>query len=322
MKNFYRGRRLRSTAGIRSLVRETVVEPRDLISPIFVIEGKNQRIPVDSMEGVDRMSVDNLGAEIESVRMAGVSSILLFGVTEKKDAAATAAWSEDGVVQRAVRAIKELDSTMNVITDVCLCAFTDHGHCGHLGRNGIENDSSLETLAKVAVSHAQSGADIVAPSDMMDGRVAAIRSSLDAAGFVNLPILSYAAKYASAFYGPFRDAAQSAPKQGDRKSYQMDYANVRQAMREIEADVSEGADMVMVKPALAYLDVIRAARKRFDLPVVAYNVSGEYAMVKAAAAKGWVDERAIVVEILTAMKRAGADRIITYHAKDFVGFSK
>lgn len=316
---FFRGRRLRMTDSIRALARETVVEPRDLIQGMFVIEGKGKRIPVDAMPGVDRLCVDQLRSEVDLIREAGVPAVLLFGVPEEKDVKATGAWKENNLVQRAVTEIKKHDPDMVVITDVCLCAYTDHGHCGHVKEGVIDNDSSLETIAKMALSHARAGADIVAPSDMMDGRVGAIREMLDKNGFEYTPILSYAAKYASAFYGPFREAAKSAPKQGNRKSYQMDSANVRQAMREIAADIEEGADLVMVKPALAYLDVIHEARRRFDVPIVAYNVSGEYSMVKAAAERGWIDEKVIVTEILTAIKRAGADRIITYFGKTFRG---
>jgi porphobilinogen synthase len=314
---FFRGRRLRMTDPIRALARETFVEPRDLIQGMFVVDGKGKKIPIDAMPGIDRLSVDNLRSEIDEIREAGVPAVLLFGVPEEKDAKATGAWKEGNLVMRAVSEIKKHDPEMVVVTDVCLCAYTDHGHCGHLKDGVIDNDSSLETIAKMALSHAQAGVDIVAPSDMMDGRVGAIRQMLDKNGFAYTPILSYAAKYSSSFYGPFREAAKSAPKSGNRKSYQMDSANVRQAMREIEADINEGADLVMVKPALAYLDVIRAAKERFDVPIVAYNVSGEYSMVKAAAERGWVDEKAITMEILTAIKRAGADKIITYFGKTF-----
>jgi porphobilinogen synthase len=315
--SFFRGRRSRSSEKIRALVCETVVHSSDFISPIFVMDGTRKKEPVDSMPGVDRLTVDLLGHEVEAIRKAGVPALLIFGIPDEKDAKGSSSWKENGVVQRAIKEIKRLDPGMTVITDVCLCEYTDHGHCGHLNAEGVDNDVSLGALSKMALSHAQAGADVVAPSDMMDGRVKAIRSTLDESGFLSLPILSYAAKYASGFYGPFREAAQSAPKSGDRKSYQMDFPNVRQAMREIEADIAEGADLVMVKPALAYLDVIHEARSRFDVPIVAYNVSGEYSMVKAAAAKGWVDEKRIVTEVLTGIKRAGADRIITYHAKDF-----
>jgi porphobilinogen synthase len=315
MTEFYRGRRLRVTETMRSFVRETRIDPKDFIQPIFVIDGKKKKEPVDAMPGIDRFSVDLLPSEADAIRESGVEAVLLFGVPEGKDAKATGAFRDNNLVQQAIRTIKKHDPGLLVITDVCLCAYTDHGHCGHLQDGFVENDSSLVTLAQMAVSHAEAGADIVAPSDMMDGRVGAIRSALDAKGFVHTAILSYAAKYASAFYGPFREAAHSAPKSGDRKSYQMDSANGRQAMREIAADIGEGADLVMVKPALAYLDVISEAKRRFDVPIVAYNVSGEYSMVKAAAQRGWVDEQAITREILTAIKRAGADRIISYHAK-------
>jgi porphobilinogen synthase len=310
---------LRMTDSIRTLARETFVEPRDLIQPIFVIDGKGKRVPIDAMPGIERLCVDQLSREIDEIREAGVPSVLLFGVPDEKDSKASGAWEDDNLVARAVKEIKRKDPEMLVITDVCLCAYTDHGHCGHLKDGVIDNDSSLETIAKMALSHAQAGADVVAPSDMMDGRVAAIREMLDRNGLEYTAILSYAAKYASAFYGPFREAAKSAPKQGNRKSYQMDSANVRQAMMEIQADIQEGADLVMVKPALAYLDVISEARRRFDVPIVAYNVSGEFSMVKAAAERGWVDEKIITNEILTAIKRAGADRIITYFGKTFRG---
>jgi porphobilinogen synthase len=314
---FFRGRRLRMTDSIRALARETFVEPRDLIQPIFVMDGKGKRVPIDAMPGVERLCVDQLSREIDEIREAGVPSVLLFGVPDDKDSKASGAWEEGNLVARAVAEIKRKDPEMVVITDVCLCAYTDHGHCGHLKDGVIDNDSSLETIARMALSHAQAGADVVAPSDMMDGRVLAIREMLDGKGFQYTPILSYAAKYSSGFYGPFREAAKSAPKQGNRKSYQMDSANVRQAMQEIQADIEEGADLVMVKPALAYLDVISEARRRFDVPIVAYNVSGEYSMVKAAAERGWVDEKTVANEILTAIKRAGADRIITYFGKTF-----
>lgn len=314
---FYRGRRLRKSEGTRQLARETTLSVKDLIHPIFVTEGKNVRSPVTSMEGIFRYSPDQLERELTDVHRMGIRTVLFFGVVDegKKNSKASASWVESGPVQEAVRNTKKWAPEITVITDVCLCGYTDHGHCGYLVNGQIDNDASLEALAKMALSHAKAGADVVAPSDMMDGRVAAIRQALDENGFSELPILSYSAKYASAFYGPFREAAASSPKSGDRKGYQMDPSNVREAMREINADIKEGADLVMIKPALAYLDVIRAARERFDVPIVAYNVSGEYAMVKAASARGWVDEKAIVREILTSMKRAGADKIITYHSK-------
>jgi porphobilinogen synthase len=314
---FYRGRRLRHSPQLRSLTEETTVYSKDLIQPIFVVEGVKKRERVESMPGIERVSADQIGGEIEAVREAGVQGVILFGLADKKDPKGLGAAKKSGAVQRAVREIKKLDSSLAVITDVCLCAYTSHGHCGHVKGKEVDNDASLQTLAQVALSHAEAGADVVAPSDMMDGRVLAIRNALDENGFVNTPILSYAAKFASAFYGPFRDAAKSGAQFGDRKSYQMDPPNARQAMREITADIQEGADIVMVKPALAYLDVIAHAKMRFDVPVFAYNVSGEYSMVKAAAEKGWVDEKAVMVEMLTAMKRAGADRIITYFAKSF-----
>jgi len=315
---FYRARRLRQTKSIRSLSRETTVHSSDLIQPIFLVDGVKKKIAIEEMPGIERLSVDYLASEIDLLKERGVSAVLLFGVPNHKDAQATAAWKEENLVQKAVQAIKQHAPDFTVITDVCLCSYTDHGHCGHLDSQGIvDNDRSIETLANMALSHAYAGVDIVAPSDMMDGRVSAIRALLDKKGFYHLPILSYAAKYASAFYGPFRAAADCTPKTGDRKTYQMDPANIRQAMREVQADIDEGADMIIVKPALAYLDVIHEARKRFDVPVFAYSVSGEYSMVKAAAEKGWVNEAVIVNEMLTAMKRAGADRIITYFAKEF-----
>jgi porphobilinogen synthase len=318
-ESFYRGRRLRRTEGLRRLARETHVTPQDLIQPIFATSGRGKRVPIESMEGICRYSVDQLGSELEAIQKAGVSSVLVFGMPEasEKDAKGSGAYKSDGAAQEAIRRIKKDAPDLTVISDVCLCAYTETGHCGVTGNNDIDNDATLGILMKVAVSHAEAGADVVAPSDMMDGRVEAIRSALDESGFSHLPILSYSAKYASGFYGPFREATDCAPKMGDRKGYQMDPPNVRQAMREIEADIEEGADMVMVKPALAYLDVIRAARESFDVPLFAYNVSGEYAMVKAAAARGWINETVIVREILTAIKRAGADRILTYFAKDY-----
>ena len=313
-EKMFRGRRSRLTREARALSRETVVESRDLIYPIFVIEGKNKRIPVDAMPGIDRMTVDEIPRELERMEKVGVSSIMIFGVPDHRDGQATEAWKKDGIAQQAVRFIKDANSEISVFADVCLCGATDHGHCGVISGEGIDNDATLSILSSISVSLAESGADVISPSDMMDGRIGAIRERLNEAGFKETPILSYAAKYASAFYGPFREAAGSSPKKGDRKSYQMDPANHRQAMREIEADIAEGADFVMVKPALSYLDVIFEAKERTDVPVFAYNVSGEYAMVKAAAAKGWVDEQQITKEILTSIKRAGADKILTYHA--------
>lgn len=315
-----RMRRLRRNETLRRMVRETVITVNDLIYPMFVVPGEKQRQEVPSMPGVFRFSVDELVREVEEVAELGIPAVLLFGIPEHKDEFGSEAYDENGIVQRAVRAIKREVPELVVITDVCLCEYTSHGHCGIVrevpGGFEVDNDATLEILAKTAVSHAAAGADIVAPSDMMDGRVKAIREALDENGFAHVPIMSYAAKMASAFYGPFREAAESAPQFGDRRGYQMDFANKREALREIALDIEEGADIVMVKPALAYLDIIAAARERFDVPIAAYNVSGEYAMVKAAAKMGWLDEDRVVWEILTAIKRAGADLIITYFAKD------
>ncbi|BCW99117.1 MAG: delta-aminolevulinic acid dehydratase [Armatimonadota bacterium] len=309
-------RRLRANESIRKMVRETELSAADFIYPLFVAPGLDVKVEVPSMPGVYRFSADLLAAEATRAREAGVRAVLLFGLPPSKDEEGSGAWAQDGVVQRAVRLLKSSVPDLLVITDVCLCEYTSHGHCGIIRDGDVDNDATLEILARTAVSHAEAGADIVAPSDMMDGRVGAIRDALDAAGFQNTAIMSYAAKYASAFYGPFRDAAESAPRFGDRRSYQMDPANRREAAREILADVDEGADMIMVKPALAYLDIVSDARAITDVPVAAYNVSGEYAMVKAAAANGWLDERRMVLEILTGIKRAGADLILTYHAVD------
>ncbi len=310
-------RRLRRTERLRALVRESRVDVGDLIYPMFVVEGKGIKQEISSMPGIFRFSPDQLDAEIEEVARLKIPAVLLFGIPEHRDEVGSSAYDPEGVVQQAVQKIKKLAPQLLVVTDVCLCEYTSHGHCGIVVGDQIDNDQSLPLLAKTALSHAEAGADIVAPSDMMDGRVKAIRESLDKNGFQHIPILSYAAKYASAFYGPFREAAESAPQFGDRRSYQMDYHNVREALREIEQDINEGADIIMVKPALAYLDVIRQARNTFNCPLAAYNVSGEYAMVKAAAKEDWLDERKAVSEVLTAIKRAGADIIITYHAKDF-----
>ena len=311
-------RRLRASATMRDLVRETEFNIHDLIYPLFLTEGKGIKQEIGAMPGQYRWSVDLLPREIERVAALGISAVLLFGVLEpaSKDEIGSTSWNDHGIVQEAIRAIKRAASELVVITDVCLCEYTSHGHCGVVKDGRVLNDPTLELLARQATSHVRAGADIVAPSDMMDGRVAAIRSALDREGFVETPILAYSAKFASGFYGPFREAAASTPQFGDRRAYQMDSANAREALREIELDVLEGADLIMVKPALAYLDIIAKARARFDLPLVAYNVSGEYAMVKAAAANGWIDEQRIVLEILTAIKRAGADLIITYHAPE------
>jgi len=311
-----RMRRLRSSETIRRMVRETALSPDDLIYPLFVTHGQGVRNEIGSMPGVFQLSVDELLKELGEVRSLGIPAIILFGLPETKDAIASEAYDDEGIIQRAVRAAKERYPDLVVVTDVCLCEYTDHGHCGLVQGSRVLNDPTLELLAKTALSHAVAGADIVAPSDMMDGRVAAIRRVLDEEGYENTPIMAYSAKYASGFYGPFREAAESAPRFGDRQSYQMDPANVREALREVALDIEEGADIVMVKPALAYLDVIRAVRERFDLPLAAYNVSGEYAMIKAAVARGWLDERRVVMETLTAIRRAGADLILTYFAKD------
>ena len=310
-------RRLRRTEMLRALVRESRVDIGDLVCPIFVVEGRGIKQEISSMPGIFRFSPDQLPPEIEEIAGLRIPAVLLFGIPQHKDEAGSSAYAPEGVVQQAVRTIKKLVPELLVITDVCLCEYTSHGHCGVISDGDVDNDQTLPLLVKTALSHAEAGADIVAPSDMMDGRVKAIREMLDAKGFQHIPILSYAAKYASAFYRPFRGAAESAPRFGDRRSYQMDPPNVREALREVEQDIAEGADIIMIKPALAYLDVIRQARNTFDCPLAAYNVSGEYAMVKAAVRQGWLDERKTILEILTAIKRAGADIIITYHAKDF-----
>jgi porphobilinogen synthase len=311
-----RMRRLRKNEPMRRLFRETSLGVDDLIYPLFVIHGRGVRREVKSMPGVFQYSVDKLAREAKEITALGINAVLLFGIPQGKDEVGSLAHQPDGVIQQAIRVIKKAAPELLVITDVCLCEYTSHGHCGVVVDGDVDNDKTLDLLARMSLSHAEAGADIVAPSDMMDGRVKAIREALDDSGFVDLPIMSYAVKYASAFYGPFRDAAQSAPQFGDKRSYQMDSANVREALREAEQDVSEGADIIMVKPALAYLDVISKVYDKFNHPIAAYNVSGEYSMVKAAAARGWIDERRIVMEILTSIKRAGADVIITYHAKD------
>jgi porphobilinogen synthase len=313
----YRPRRLRASETIRAMVRETTLSPADLIYPLFVKPGIGLRDEVVSMPGVFQLSIDQLPAEIEELKSLGIPAVILFGLPETKDEAGSGAYDADGIVQLAIRAIKAHDPEFYVITDVCMCEFTSHGHCGALDEHGcVINDVTLEMLAATAVSHAESGADMVAPSDMMDGRVAAIRAALDAEGFSDVPIMAYAAKYASAYYGPFRDAADSAPAFGDRRGYQMDPANAEEALREVALDIAEGADIVMVKPALAYMDVIRLVKDEFGYPTAAYNVSGEYAMVKAAAERGWIDEKRVVLETLTGFKRAGAKLVLTYHAKD------
>lgn len=311
-----RMRRLRAGANIRRMVRETRLSPDRLVLPMFAISGRDARVPIEALPGQARQSPDLLAATARRAHHAGVPAVLLFGVTDHKDGAASAAYDPAGVVQTALTAIKDAVPEMVVATDVCLCAYTDHGHCGVLVDDEVHNDLSLELLARTAVSHAEAGADIVAPSDMMDGRVGAIRAALDAEGHEGTAILAYSAKYASAFYGPFREAAGSAPGQGDRRGYQMDPANGREAVRETLLDVAEGADMVMVKPAAAYLDVIAGVRAATDLPLAAYHVSGEYAMLKAAAERGWLDERTAAMEVLTGIARAGADLLITYYAED------
>jgi porphobilinogen synthase len=309
-------RRLRRTPGLRALVRETRLSADRFVAPLFVRKGRALREPIASLPGVVRMSPDEAAAEARRLRSLGVPAVILFGLPERKDETGSEAWDDGGALQDAIREIRRATPEMVIITDVCLDEYTSHGHCGVIRDGEVDNDATLPLLARAAVSHARSGADIVAPSDMMDGRVAAIREALDGAGLSGAAILAYSAKSASAFYGPFREAADSAPKFGDRRGYQMDGANRREAMREIALDLEEGADAVMVKPALAYLDILRDARERFDAPIAAYNVSGEYAMVKAAAANGWIDEKRIVLEILTSIVRAGADFVLTYHAAD------
>lgn len=310
-------RRLRRTPGLRNLVRETTLHPADFIYPLFIVHGRGVRREVPSMPGVYQLSVDMLAAEANELLELGIPAVMLFGLPAHKDPVGEENFAGDGIVQQAVRALRQAGPELVIMTDVCMCEYTDHGHCGIVENGQILNDPSIEILGRVAVSHARAGADIPAPSAMMDGQVAAIRRALDEAGFVDTPILGYSAKFASAFYGPFRDAADSPPQFGDRSTYQMDPANAREAMREIELDIAEGADMIMVKPALPYLDIIRRARVRFpDLPLAAYNVSGEYSMLKAAARLGWLDERKVALESLTAIKRAGANMILTYWAKD------
>ncbi|MCI7767128.1 MAG: porphobilinogen synthase [Oscillospiraceae bacterium] len=313
MKRF---RRLRSSEAMRELTAETRISPKELIYPVFVVFGENKKIPIESMPGIYQYSVDRLPEIMDRVRQKGIAGVLLFGIPEHKDELASGAYDDNGVVQNAVRYIKKNYPELIVIADICLCEYTSHGHCGVVTDGRILNDETLPLLSKAAVSMAKAGTDIVAPSDMMDGRVAAIRTALDDNGFADIPIMSYSAKYASGYYSPFRDAAESAPCFGDRRTYQMDCRNGREALREIADDLDEGADMIIVKPALAYLDVLKSARQRFDVPIAAYNVSGEYSMVKAAAERGWIDEQRIITENLTAIKRAGADIIITYHALD------
>jgi porphobilinogen synthase len=309
-------RRLRRTDTLRGLVRETELSPAHLIQPAFVVAGEGVREEVPSMPGIERFSINNLVEEAGEIAAAGIGALMLFGIPAAKDEAGSGAYDDEGIVQMAVRALKEAHPDLVVITDVCLCEYTSHGHCGVIRDGEVDNDVTVELLAKTAISHAEAGADAVAPSDMMDGRVGSIRYQLDEEGHPNVPIISYSAKYASAFYGPFRDAAESTPEFGDRRGYQMDPGNVREALRECELDVEEGADVLMVKPALPYLDVVRRVKEATGAPVAAYHVSGEYSMLKAAAANGWIDERAAVVEALTSIRRAGADTIVTYYAKE------
>ncbi len=311
-------RRLRKTASLRDMFRETFLAKNDFIFPLFVAEGENFKREIGSMPNIFQLSINNVLRECEELLNLGINSVLLFGIPDFKDEIGSSGYAADGIIQKATREIKRAFPEMLVITDVCLCEYTSHGHCGVIENEFVQNDATLELLAKQAVSHAQNGADIIAPSDMMDGRIGAIRKVLDENGFHETPIMAYAAKYSSAFYGPFREAAESAPQFGDRKSYQMDYGNADEAMREIALDIQEGADIVMVKPALSYLDIIRRAKDNFNLPIAAYNVSGEYSMVKAAAEKGWIDGEKVMMETLTAIKRAGADVIITYFAKEAI----
>lgn len=317
-----RFRRLRGSEAMRKLVRETRISSEEMIYPIFVMEGENIKNPIPSMPGVYQYSIDRLDALLTEVKESGISGVLVFGIPAEKDEVGSQAYHPDGITQRAIRYIKKNYPELLVIADVCLCEYTSHGHCGLVDGCRILNDETLPLLAKMSVTLAEAGADIIAPSDMMDGRVAAIRKALDENGFVNTPIMAYSAKFASGYYGPFRDAAHSAPQFGDRRSYQMDFCNKKEALREIADDIEEGADMYIVKPALAYLDVVEAAAQRFDLPIAVYNVSGEYAMVKAAAQMGWIDEKRIVMENLIAMKRAGATILITYHALDVARWLK
>jgi porphobilinogen synthase len=312
----YRPRRLRANETIRRMVRETTLLPDNFIYPLFVTHGKGVKKEIGSMPGNYQQSIDNLVKDCEEVSGLGIPAVILFGIPEHKDELGTEAYSDEGIVQHAIKAIKHKLPDLMVITDVCMCEYTSHGHCGVITNGVVQNDATLELLAKEALSHAKAGADMVAPSDMMDGRVAAIRDILDDEGFENIPIMSYAAKYASGFYGPFREAAESTPQFGDRRSYQMDPPNSREALREVELDIEEGADIVMVKPALSYLDIISQVKQEFNMPVAAYNVSGEFSMVKAAAKLGWIDGDRVMMEILTSIKRSGADMILTYHAKE------
>ena len=317
-----RTRRLRNSETLRNLVAQTRLDAKDFIYPMFVIVGENVKEPIDSMPNIYRYSIDRIDEELDRVISSGIGAIMLFGIPEHKDEKGSEAYNDNGITQNAIRHIKEKYPSLLVVADVCLCEYTSHGHCGVVCHGEILNDETLTLLSKASVSLAKAGADMIAPSDMMDGRVEAIRTALDENGFVNTPIMAYSAKYASAYYGPFRDAAGSAPSFGDRKTYQMDYRNAKEAMIECQSDIDEGADIIMIKPALAYLDVIKDALNRFDTPIAAYNVSGEYSMVKAAAQNGWIDEKKIVLETLTSIKRAGADIIITYHAIDVANWLK
>ncbi|MFC4388337.1 porphobilinogen synthase [Gracilibacillus marinus] len=316
MTTFKRHRRLRNSATMRNLIRETELKVNDLVYPLFIVEGENIRNEVKSMPGVFQISLDYLNQEIEELLQLGIPSVLLFGIPKEKDEVGSGAYDENGIVQQAIRQIKSQTNDLLVIADTCLCEYTSHGHCGVIKDNDVDNDQSLPLHVKTAVTQAQAGADIIAPSNMMDGFVKEIREGLDEAGFTRIPVMSYAVKYASSFYGPFRDAADSTPQFGDRKTYQMDPANRLEALREAKSDIEEGADFLIVKPALSYMDIIREVKNQHPVPVVAYNVSGEYSMVKAASLNGWIDEKAVVLEKLTSMKRAGADIIITYFAKD------
>jgi len=313
-------RRLRRTPELRSMFRETALSPADLIYPLFIVEGENVKREISSMPSQFQLSIDNALRECDELQELGVGSVILFGIPTEKDELGTGAYNDDGIIQKATRSIKSAHPEMVVVTDVCLCEYTSHGHCGVVEEGYVDNDKTLDLLTREAVSHARSGADIIAPSDMMDGRIGAIRRALDENGFPLVPIMAYSAKYSSSFYGPFREAAESAPQFGDRKTYQMDPANADEAMREIELDIREGADIVMVKPALAYLDVIRRSKENFNIPLAAYNVSGEYSMIKAAAERGWLDGETAMMEVLTSIKRAGADTIISYFAKEAAEF--
>jgi len=315
---YLRLRRKRLKENLRKIFKETKISKDDLVYPLFVIPGKNKKEEINSMPGQYRYSIDLLCEEVQKIKEEGIKAIILFGIPEKKDEYGSESFDEEGIIQRAVREIRKYEKDIIIITDLCMCEYTSHGHCGIIKNGDVDNDLTLEYLGKIAVSQAKAGADVVAPSGMMDGQVKAIRKALDENGFKNTLILSYSVKYASSFYGPFREAAESAPKFGNRKTYQMDYSNAREAILEAELDFEEGADILMVKPALSYLDIIYRIKERFNLPVAAYNVSGEYSMVKAASLKGWIDEKEIVLEILTSIKRAGADLIITYHARDAV----